>query len=83
MITMTANKIDFSVAGKSIRTLATAYGKQKQQKCNYIKIVSGTVGVVKCRQIKLSDNNEYYFIKFLIEGQTFYCKLARTMIEFI
>ena len=84
MISLQQNRIDFSDAGKSIRILSVVYAsRQKQQKSNLTKIDAGAIGLVKVRIWDPSFNNEYYLIQLSIEGQIYYCKLARTMIEFI
>lgn len=84
MVTFQHTKLDFSDAGKSVRTLSVVYAsRQKQQMCNFTKISAGVNGTIKVKELDPSFNNECYLVKFVLDGQTYYCRLARTMIEFL
>ena len=84
MIITKQKKIDFSVLDKPIRTLCVVYaGRQKQQATNLTKIPAGTEGLIRSSSLDPEYNIEHFLVKFIVDGQFYYCKMAATMLEFI
>lgn len=76
--------IDYSDEGKSVSIISNAYVfKHKLQKSKYTKIPTGTIGYIKLRTVSSTYNIEYYLVRFYINGELFYGKLARSMLEFL
>ena len=84
MIITKQKKIDFSVLDKPIRTLCVVYaGRQKQQATNLTKIPAGTEGVIRVSSVDPEYNIEHFLVKFIVDGQFYYCKMTATMLDFI
>lgn len=76
--------LDFKLFNKQIKLLCPVYaGRAKDQKLNLIKIPSGTLGSIRMSSTNTEFNITYFLVKFNLDGQHYYARIAGTTFEFI
>ena len=81
------DKLDFSFTGKKVKTICKCYATKQKSTINipkiYYLVPLGSIGEIRVVSTDQEYNIESFLVKFTIEGQYYYCKLSKNMLDFI